>query len=312
MYLSVSVIIPAYNAANSIRELIKSISNQTYSSEKTEIIVIDDCSTDKTLDILAELKHQYDVQIISHDQNKGLAAARNTGIKNSSGRIFIFIDADMIVGSHYIENHINFHNNKQVVGVVGNIVRHESLKYDKYQKYLYKTKRGVKKYSPKESLPFHAFIFGNTSIKKEVIDNCGLFDEEIKAYGGEDTEFSFRIAQKYPQGLFYSLAIKSIHNHYRDLDSALINVSRFGETNIPYIIKKHPEMSKLYALKYISIKYDNSSIFHRIIGKFIMTNLFYITMKFIYKTLPFPICTLPLKALMASVLLRGAKRGLNQ
>src|SRR6056297_341029 len=101
MYPRVSVIIPAYNVEHTIGNLLASLFNQSFSKEKTEIIVVDDCSTDNTLDILTNLKHDHNFSVFSHESNKGLAAARNTGIKNALGKILIFIDSDMVVGDHY-------------------------------------------------------------------------------------------------------------------------------------------------------------------------------------------------------------------
>ena len=312
MFPRVSVIIPAYNVANTIEDLLKSLANQTFSRQKTEIIVVNDCSTDNTLEILQSMKKDFELRIFSHEINKGLATTRNTGIKNSHGKILIFIDADMIVNDHYIENHVNFHNNKKVAGVVGGILPSTKMKYDKYQKYLYETKRGIKKHSLDKPIPFSSFICGNTSIKRDVIDACGMFDENIKIYGGEDTEFAFRVEEKFPEGLYGTCALRSTHNHYRSFDESLENLENFAEFNIPYIIKKHPEMSKLYGLNFLSGEYADSSIFHRIIGKLVYQKTFYAINKILYKFLPFPISNLFVRPIIAHRLFRGIKKGLNK
>ena len=312
MFPRVSVIISAYNAENTIEDLIKSLSKQTFSKEKTEIIIVNDCSDDRTLEILERLvKQDYQFVIFSHEENKGLSAARNTGIRNSSGRILIFLDSDMIVNEHYIENHVNYHNNRQVIGVMGGIIPKENLKIDKYQKYLYRSRRGARKFSPKASIPYNVFLFNNSSIKRIVLDECGMFDENIKVYGGEDTEFSFRISQKYPDGLFCSFMLIAIHNHYRSFQDSLKILKKFAKKNIPYIINKHPQMSKLYGLKYLSKEYDNSTVFHRIIGKIICLKIFYGLNYFFYILLPFPFSNIFVRSIMAHKLFRGIRRGLK-
>ncbi len=312
MFPRVSVIIPAYNVENTIENLLNSLFNQSFSREKTEIIVVDDCSTDNTLDILTNLKHEHNFSVFSHETNKGLAAARNTGIKNCSGKILIFIDSDMVVGDHYIENHVNFHNNRQVAGVVGGIIPNENLKYDKYQRYLYETKRGAKKHTPKSSLPYYVFLFNNSSLKREVIEDCGMFDENIKVYGGEDTEFAYRIHQKYPVGLFCSYSLNAVHDHYRSLDSALNNLHEFARINIPYLVNKHPGMSRLYKLKYIDKTFDNSTAFHRILGGIVRLKTFYGINKLFYRISPYPVSNFFLKAVMGHKLFSGAKKGLRE
>jgi len=310
MYPRVSVIIPTYNVEHTIGNLLASLFNQSFSKEKTEIIVVDDCSTDNTLDILTNLKHDHNFSVFSHESNKGLAAARNTGIKNALGKILIFIDSDMVVGDHYIENHVNFHNNRQVAGVVGGIVPAETLKRDKYQKYLYRAKRGAKKYTPESSLPYNVFLFNNSSIKREVIDECGMFDEAINVYGGEDTEFAYRIHQQYPVGLFCSYSLNAVHDHYRSLSSALNNLHEFAKINIPYLVQKHPGMSRLYGLKYIDRRDEESNFFYRFLGGIIRLKTFYGINKLFYKISPYPVSNFFLKALMGHKLFTGVKKGL--
>lgn len=276
MFPRVSVIIPAYNAEKTIEDLIRSISNQTFSKEKSEVIVVNDCSTDSTLDILTKLQQDFHFRIVSHNENKGLSAARNTGIKTSRGKILIFLDADMIVDENYIENHINFQNNRNVIGILGKIYPGKDVKMDKYQKYLYKSRRGFKRFDPGTPLPYYTFLFNNTSIKREVIENCGMFDENIKIYGGEDTEFAYRIFQKYPKNLFYCNSASAVHNHYRNFEDNLKNISTFAEINIPYIIGRHPEMAEIYGLKYISKDAVGSLPYHRLAGKIVQMHSFFI------------------------------------
>ena len=313
MFPRVSVIISAYNAENTIEDLMRSLAKQSFSKENSEIIVVNDCSTDATLKILKRLlKQDIHFTIYSHEKNKGLSAARNTGINNSSGKILIFLDSDMIVKENFIDNHVNYHNNRHVIGVVGGIIPGENLKIDKYQKYLYKARRGAKKFSPKSSIPYNVFLFNNTSIKREVIENCGIFDENIRVYGGEDTEFSYRISQKYPDRLFCSFSLRVTHNHYRDFKSALKNLKRFAKLNIPYIIDKHPEMSEIYGLKYISAEFDNSTIMHRTIGNIVCNKIFYGISNTFYIILPFPLSNIFVRAMMAHKLFRGIKRGFSK
>src|SRR5258708_15666443 len=84
----VSIIIPSFNHGQYLLDALKSIWLQSYKT--VEIIVVDDGSTDNTGDILKEYPQ---VKYI-YQNNQGLSAARNTGIKNSSGEFLIFLDAD--------------------------------------------------------------------------------------------------------------------------------------------------------------------------------------------------------------------------
>ena len=88
--VKVSVIIPAYNQANYLRSAIQSVLDQTWTD--FEILVVDDGSTDETADIANALTDER-VQYIYQD-NKGLSAARNTGIKHSAGKYLTYLDSD--------------------------------------------------------------------------------------------------------------------------------------------------------------------------------------------------------------------------
>lgn len=84
----VSVIVPVYNGVKFIAEAIESICAQNY--HPLEIIIVDDGSTDDTSNIVQSYKN---IRYI-YQPNQGVAAARNTGIKNSSGELIAFLDAD--------------------------------------------------------------------------------------------------------------------------------------------------------------------------------------------------------------------------
>src|SRR5438034_8399752 len=87
----VSVIIPTYNRARYLSDAIRSVVNQTF--QDFEIIVIDDCSQDQTRIATDSFKDQR-IKYLTHDSNRGEAAARNTGIQKSTGSYIAFLDDD--------------------------------------------------------------------------------------------------------------------------------------------------------------------------------------------------------------------------
>jgi glycosyltransferase involved in cell wall biosynthesis len=89
--MKLSVIIPTYNGARTIRRAIESIINQTIKI-KTEILICDDCSTDNTIEICQQYSECKIFRNIEHSggPNKG----RNIGIKNATGDIISFLDQD--------------------------------------------------------------------------------------------------------------------------------------------------------------------------------------------------------------------------
>lgn len=89
----ISVIIPVYNVEQYLRECLDSVINQTL--QDIEVICIDDCGTDSSCEIIREYaQNDARIKIAVHDKNKGLGAARNTGIKNATGDYLFFLDSD--------------------------------------------------------------------------------------------------------------------------------------------------------------------------------------------------------------------------
>lgn len=111
----ISIIIPIYNVAQYISNSLVSALNQTYTP--IEYIAIDDCSTDNSISIVNEIIQmpQYctkDFKLLRHAENRGLSAARNTGMQNASGDYIFFMDSDDEITPRCIELH--YHAIKEV------------------------------------------------------------------------------------------------------------------------------------------------------------------------------------------------------
>lgn len=114
----VSVIMSCYNSEQYLMEAIKSILNQTYS--KFEFIIVNDGSTDSTLDIIKSIKDSR--IIILNQENQGLATALNNAIKIAKGKYILRMDADDISLSHRIQKQVSFMESNPEVGVLGSAI----------------------------------------------------------------------------------------------------------------------------------------------------------------------------------------------
>ena len=89
-----SVVVCTYNRATMLAHVLDSLSQQTISSEKLEVIVVDNNSQDETVDIAKKLLSQFKNHQFLHEPQQGLSYARNCGWRAASGEYVAFLDCD--------------------------------------------------------------------------------------------------------------------------------------------------------------------------------------------------------------------------
>ncbi|HEY4599679.1 MAG TPA: glycosyltransferase family 2 protein [Cerasibacillus sp.] len=109
----ISVITPAYNAERFIGETIESVLNQTY--PHWEMVIVDDCSTDKTVDMIKTYQQKDQrVKLIQLEENSGAAVARNTAMAHAKGRYIAFLDSDDLWTEDKLEKQLAFMQEKDI------------------------------------------------------------------------------------------------------------------------------------------------------------------------------------------------------
>lgn len=98
----VSIIIPVYNVEKYLDECLNSVLNQTF--QNIEVLLIDDGSTDTSLDICREWGRRDSRIVICHQENSGVSSARNKGIDIAKGDYILFVDADDYVDETYVQS----------------------------------------------------------------------------------------------------------------------------------------------------------------------------------------------------------------
>jgi glycosyltransferase involved in cell wall biosynthesis len=194
----VSVIIPAYNYARFISHAIESVQAQTYAA--WECIVIDDGSIDGTGEVVEEFARR-DARIkYFYQKNKGLSAARNAGIKNSSGAYLQFLDADDLIEAHKIAHQVEYLEQHKDVDIVYSAARY--FNDDAIGKRRYSMHKTDRTWMPQASgdgkriLDFLArgniMAVNCPLLRKSVVDEIGFFDERMRAL--EDWDYWIRCA----------------------------------------------------------------------------------------------------------------------
>jgi len=202
--MTVSVIIPCYNCINTIDNCVSSIINFS-NNIVNEIILVDDCSTDNTLQVLNNLKTKRStlIKIISTNINSGPAVARNTGAEKAISEFLIFFDSDTIVR----ENTIFLINSELFLNdaVVGTYDKEPITKgFSQYYKallYSYMlSKKGVVNYDQ--------FSASCSGIRKSVFSKLGGYNSKFpKGLDFENEEFGSRISASYKMILNPSIIV---------------------------------------------------------------------------------------------------------
>lgn len=96
--MKISVIIPIYNVESYVKRCLESVLAQENSGIEIECVIVDDCGNDNSMSIVRHIAAEYrgtiSIKIVTHEKNKGLSAARNTGFANSAGDYVLFVDSD--------------------------------------------------------------------------------------------------------------------------------------------------------------------------------------------------------------------------
>jgi len=183
-----SIIIPSYNVEKFIKQTIQSVLNQSYTNY--EIIIVDDGSSDKTIDIIKGFKSDKINLIQSNHQ--GVSVARNIGLKNATGDYIVFLDSDDYIENWMLETVakklIRKPNVEAFVGMFSTIKEDKNLQgcYTEHlnKRYINNKQRAqVLEYFYRVRLIFTVWRF---VVKREIIENNNLYFEEGILHEDED------------------------------------------------------------------------------------------------------------------------------
>lgn len=219
----ISVIIPTYNRAMFLKEAIHSVLNQGYfkaaSSDEFELLVIDDGSTDDTSECVKSFKNtvRYHFQ-----ENKGVSAARNLGLKLSRGEYIAFLDSDDLWENNKISIQMSFmmsHPRAMVCYTEETWIRrgvfvNPKKKHQKYSGWIFD-----------RVLLLCLLSLSSALFRIEGFKVFGKFDEDLPAC--EDYDFGIRVAQKYPIHLISKPLIVKRGGHPDQLSRRYWGMDRF-------------------------------------------------------------------------------------
>jgi glycosyltransferase involved in cell wall biosynthesis len=186
-----SIVIPTYNRLPILEKCLRALEVQKFSNEKYiedyEIVLVDDGSTDGTLNWLALHQNEFPHVRCFEQNHAGPAAARNLGVEKARGDTIIFIDSDLVV----LPNFLQAHTNALIQGK-------EKLGNDSF--FTYGAVINTCNFTNPTAEPYKItdfsaafFATGNVAIPKYWLVKAGLFDNSFQLYGWEDLELGVRL-----------------------------------------------------------------------------------------------------------------------
>ncbi len=173
----VSVVIPCFNQGKYLEETINSVLASTY--RPVEIIIVNDGSTDESLETANNLKEKYPEIRVIDQANAGVAKSRNRGINSASGTIILPLDGDDLISPNYMEEAVKILNNNPEVKVVYS----HAFKFDASGRKPWKLKPFSRNQLARDNMIFVASFF-----RKIDFEAIGGFSEDM-TMGREDWEF---------------------------------------------------------------------------------------------------------------------------
>lgn len=240
-----SVVIPLYNKEVFIEDTLKSVLNQTF--QDFEVIIVDDGSTDNSVDITNKFRDSR-IKIYSQN-NQGLSSARNTGIKNANTDFIAFLDADDLWLPHHLQQFYNLIHLYPENGMYCNGYTQQKSKIV-FQRANFNNLpqdfRGIVPDFFKHSLQNCIAWISSICIPVKVFNNIGYFDNAI--FSEQDTDLYIRIALKYDVVLD-NTTFSSIYN--RATEGTLSDYAIKKEVPKLFYTYKNEEQTNISLKKFI-------------------------------------------------------------
>jgi len=230
-----SVIIPVYNRAQQIITCLNSVLDQTFPAQ--EIIIVNDGSTDNTLQILQNLKHPQ-LKIITLNQNQGVSSARNHGIAAAHNNWLCFLDSDDLWQKNKLEKQAAYIQKYPFY----QILQSKEVWFRNQQRI-----NSCKHHTQPEGWIFEPCLKlclispSGVVIHKNIFQNIGLFDESLPVC--EDYDLWLRISRHYPVGLEASNSIIKHGGHPDQLSHKYQAMDRFRVQSLLKLYHQEPDQA---------------------------------------------------------------------
>ncbi|MDH7475916.1 MAG: glycosyltransferase family 2 protein [Microgenomates group bacterium] len=204
-----SIVVPAYNCQNSIKNLLFSINRSKFRHfGQIETIIVDDRSTDKTIEVIKKIAPQlkFPLRLIRLKKNAGPARARNLGVKKSRGNYILFLDSDVELFPKTLDFAFQLVKKHQVKAFTG--LWHYRQKSQKFFPQ-FKALRDWGYWTIERNRGWRYYLFSTriAGIEKKLFQKIGGFSESYKGPTVEDIELTYKIEKLAPIKFYHRLMV---------------------------------------------------------------------------------------------------------
>lgn len=234
IYPTVAIIVPVYNGGRMLAGLLDSLVRLNYPADHYEIVVVDNCSTDNTADILA----RYPVKRL-YCEERGPAAARNFGIAHSQSEIVAFTDADCVADVDWLAQLVQPYQDEKIGATGGDIHAFPQPEWDILDRFSAQFPPLVNFWSGENEFLPHLFT-ANASYRREALQALGGFNPCMLT--GEDVELSWRLQLQTRWRVGYA-PLAAIYHRHRMTREGLARQYRqygYGEILLDTIFRDRP------------------------------------------------------------------------
>lgn len=230
-YPFVSIIIPAFNAQDTLPICLNSIMGLDYPQESREIILVNNNSTDATEAIAG----RYPIRILKESEVQSAYAARNRGIGFAKGEVLAFTDTDCIVSPQWLKNLLSAYNNPEIGCFAGDILSYQPKTLAEKFADLDDENHNQRRELTSGYLP--AANTANVAYRKDVFTKIGLFNIHLKWSG--DAEFTWRFIKLTNYKVHFNPDAVVYHKHRSSLRKLYLQHREYGE-GITDLLKLYP------------------------------------------------------------------------
>lgn len=233
---AIDVIVPTRNNLDALKSCLESIERQRATG--CRVIVCADGSSDGTLEYLATARMQMPIVTRAHPHNehRGRAATRNLALPALEAPYVLLLDSDMRLATGAIDAHLRLLGGRACISVGS--IRYLNARDNLWARYL--MTRGTNRFSDQDELPFHQFVTANSAMRREDLVSLGGFDERFVEYGGEDTEFAYRLSTTLQRPFVFNRAAAADASEDKTREAALEQLHGYGEGNLHLLYRLHP------------------------------------------------------------------------